>query len=401
MLAPVDLKRTPDDRSGSASAPGGAACRLGIFIRDIGGGGGATRDAILLANALSGQGVLVSLLTLDSHGPVQVPVSGDVRIVRVGASQLRSAIPALRLALLAERFDAVLSSEAAQNIIALLAVKALPASSRPKLILREVASPSVALTRDAYLQNRLAYRVIGPAYRWADRVVTLTEGARDDLMQNFGVPFETIFVMRSNAVIDDQTVQRLAAWDGETGREPGLIVSIGRLSPEKDHLALVRAFAKLRQPGVRLAIVGEGPLRPELEALIDSLGLQNRVELTGQVSDPFAWLMRASLSVSASWFEGLGNALIEALACGTPVVSTDCPHGPREILAGGAFGTLVPVGDSDAMAAAMQAALSQRVDRTRLMARGAHYQTAVAAREFIGLLNQLLPADGASGYGRV
>jgi glycosyltransferase involved in cell wall biosynthesis len=368
--------------------------KVAIFVRDLGGGGGATRDATLLANALADRGQRISLLTLSGSGHVKLRISAGVPIVRVQAQKLRSAVPALRATLLAEAPDVLLSSEAAQNIIAYLAVRSMPPARRPKLILREVASPSVALRRDAYLQNRLAYRVIGPVYRRADKVITLTDGARDDLVANFGVPFERIFVMRSNAVIDDETVERLAGWDGESGREPGLIVSIGRLSPEKDHLALVRAFSQIRTPGARLVLVGEGPLRPQIEALIASLGIKDRVQLTGQVSDPFEWLMRASLSVTSSWFEGLGNALIEALACGTPVVSTDCPHGPREILAGGEFGTLVPVGDVAAMAAAIDKALNQPVDRNRLRKRVSHYQSKSAAAEFVRLLNQLLPGPG-------
>jgi glycosyltransferase involved in cell wall biosynthesis len=365
--------------------------RVAIFVRDLGGGGGATRDATLLANALAARGINIILLTLNSTGPVKLAISPKIRIVHVGASKLRSAVPALRATLRSEVPDVVLSSEAAQNIIAYLAVRSLPTARRPKLILREVASPSVALRRDAYMQNRLAYRVIGPVYRRADKVITLTAGARDDLVDNFGIPIDRIFVMRSNAVIDDETIVRLAGWDGDSGRQPGLIVSIGRLSPEKDHVALIRAFALVTTPGTRLVLVGEGPMRPTIEALIVALGLSDRVELTGQVADPFAWLMRASLSVTASWFEGLGNALIEALACGTPVVSTDCPHGPREILDGGTFGTLVPVSDIAAMATAIDLVLQQPVDRRRLRERVAHYQSTSAASEFIGLLNQVLP----------
>jgi glycosyltransferase involved in cell wall biosynthesis len=382
--------------SGLKESASGRDPHVAIFVRDLGGGGGATRDATLLANALANRGLKISILTLSDTGPVKLPISPDIRIVRVGASKLRSAVPALRAALLASTPDVVLSSEAAQNIVSYLAVRSLPAARRPKLILREVASPSVALRRDAYLQNRLAYRMIGPVYRRADRVVTLTDGARDDLASNFGVPADRIFVMRSNAVLDDETVLRLAGWNGETGREPGLIISVGRLSPEKDHLALVRAFAQLPAQGNRLVLVGEGPMRPQIEAMIVALGVQDRVTLTGQVADPFEWMMRASLSVTSSWFEGLGNALIEALACGTPVISTDCPHGPREILDGGKFGTLVPVGDVTAMAAAMEQVLQQPVDRIRLRERVSHYQAKSAAAEFVQLLNQLLPGTGVA-----
>jgi glycosyltransferase involved in cell wall biosynthesis len=141
----------------------------------------------------------------------------------------------------------------------------------------------------------------------------------------------------------------------------------------------------------RLAIVGDGPERAALEALARQRGLADRIVFTGQVADPFVFMMRARVAVCASVYEGLCNAIIEALACGTPVVSTNCPYGPVEILQGGRYGTLTPVGDAAAMAAAIDAALIGVPDRGALMARGLHYTAARAADRFLEIVADLQP----------
>jgi glycosyltransferase involved in cell wall biosynthesis len=135
------------------------------------------------------------------------------------------------------------------------------------------------------------------------------------------------------------------------------LISVGRLSRVKDHACLLRAFALLPGKGDRLLILGEGKQRRELEALAKQLGVADRVDFPGHASNPFAHVARADLFVLSSRFEGFGNALLEALIVGTPAVSTDCPSGPREILGGGRYGRLVPVGDPAMLAEAMLATI--------------------------------------------
>jgi glycosyltransferase involved in cell wall biosynthesis len=347
-------------------------------------GGGAQRDAILLANGLAARGWRIDILTLQPDGPLRALIDPAISLVQLSAGSLKAAIPAFRRAFAKlGPGGLILSSEAAQNVVAFLAHASLLRAARPKLLLREVTSPSIARTTDPYLQNRLAYRVIGAAYARCDRTIVLTQGARDDLAAHFGVPAANIEVMGSNAVLEPASERRLRTADLEAGRERGLIVSLGRLSPEKDQLLLVEAFAKLPEGlGARLVLVGDGPLRAAIEQSVARLGLGGRVTLAGFQPDPFAWAARAQLLVCSSRFEGLGNALIEALACGTPVVSTDCPFGPREILRAGAFGRLVPPQDAGALALAMAASLGSTPDRRALQARAFHYTADAAAREF-------------------
>jgi glycosyltransferase involved in cell wall biosynthesis len=147
-------------------------------------------------------------------------------------------------------------------------------------------------------------------------------------------------------------------------------LSVGRLSKEKDYATLLRAFADLQlHPDARLIILGEGSLRDALEELVSTLRLGSRVSMPGFVSNPYAYMARAQLFVLSSQFEGLPGVLIEALACGCQVVSTDCPSGPREILRGGELGRLVPVGDVEALRRAIDEALrstAMRVDTAHL-----------------------------------
>jgi glycosyltransferase involved in cell wall biosynthesis len=366
---------------GQASAP-----RIAFFIRALK-GGGAQRDTILLANEIAARGTRVDLLTLVPEGALRPLVSPRVDIVAVGGGKLRAAVPGLRRALIARRPHALISAEAAPNLIALVAARLVPRDIRPRIVLREVASASVAARLDPYAQNRIAYRVLRFAYRLADVVVTLTEGARRDLAKNFGVPEDKLARMSANAVLD---ATALAA--PETKRDRGLIVSVGRLSPEKDHASLIRAFARLDRT-MRLEIAGDGPMRGPLQSLIRELGLTGRVRLSGFVADPFPVFRRAALAVSCSRYEGFGNAIVEALACGTPVVATDCPYGPREILADGRYGMLVPVGDPDALARAIAQAMATRPDRAALRARAATHTVARAADALLGIIDGLLAAN--------
>jgi glycosyltransferase involved in cell wall biosynthesis len=139
---------------------------------------------------------------------------------------------------------------------------------------------------------------------------------------------------------------------------PPVILGVGRLTQAKDFSTLIRAVARLRaKRDCRLVILGEGELRGELEGLVRTLGLQGSAQLPGFTENPFAWMNRAALFVLSSRWEGLPNALIQAMACGAPVVSTDCQSGPDEILEGGRWGTLVPVENEEALARAMDACL--------------------------------------------
>ena len=353
-------------------------------------GGGPERDAIFLCNALAAQGRRVAIVVLRGEGPLRAFVDPAVRIVVVGERRIRYAFSALHRTLRSLAPKVVLSSGVPSlNLVTILAVRTLPRHVRPKLVLRENSVPSMA-RHDPSRSNRIAYRLLRRVYRFADRIITLTDGARDDLIRLFSVPNAMVSVMRTNAVLPPAIVDRISQWDGETGREPGLIVWVGRLSAEKDPHTLLRAVSMLppNRPW-RLAMIGDGPQRTALEDFCRSNRIAERVIFTGYVIDPIGWMMRANVLVLSSLYEGFGNVLIEALACGTSVVCTDCPYGPREILRGGHYGTLTPVGSPAKLATAIEAALDHFPERKMLMQHGLTYTADRAAAQFLDIIADL------------
>lgn len=220
----------------------------------------------------------------------------------------------------------------------------------------------------------------------AAHFVGVSQGASDSLATTIGVPREKIATIYNPVVTPDLHAKAAEQPDHPWFRDNGasVILAVGRLQKDKDHLTTIRAFARLaaRRP-CRLIILGEGNRRTEIEGLVEDLNLTDRISLPGWVENPFSFMARASLLVLSSIHEGLPTVLIEALACGCPCVSTDCPSGPAEILLNGDIGPLVPVGDSAALAEAMERVLDAPPDRGLLQQRAAYFSAdrAVAAYE--------------------
>ena len=171
------------------------------------------------------------------------------------------------------------------------------------------------------------------------------------------------------------------------GRGPPVVLAIGRLHKQKDFATLLAAFAVvLRQRTARLIVLGRGPLLASLRSLAHKLRIAKHVEFPGFVENPYAFLARASLFVLSSRHEGLANVLIEAMACGCPVVSTNCPFGPDEILEGGRWGELVPVGNPEALAGAMARALDNPPRRHGLRDRTSFFSIEKAVVRYEELL---------------
>jgi glycosyltransferase involved in cell wall biosynthesis len=201
-------------------------------------------------------------------------------------------------------------------------------------------------------------------YPLAAARVGVSEGVARDLASLSGLAEDQFTVIR-NPVPEppDQPSESSAQIDELWAGTERRILTVGRLKAQKNHKLLIRSFALLDDAlGAKLLILGEGPLRPELEQLATDLGIADRVILPGFSADPWSLYRSADLFVLSSDYEGLGNVLIEAMLAGLPVVSTDCPSGPREILDGGRLGELVPVGDTEALATAMTTALTRAHD---------------------------------------
>lgn len=232
------------------------------------------------------------------------------------------------------------------------------------------------------------------AYPHADAIIAVSQGVADDLSRVTMIPRERITAIYNPVVSAELVAKSQVPLDHpwlRTG-EPPLILGIGRLHRQKDFPTLLRAFARVREVcPTRLVLLGEGAERHALEQLAADLHLTADLSLPGFVDNPFPWLARANVFVLSSIWEGFANVLVEALACGCPVVSTDCPSGPAEILDRGIYGPLVPVGDEQALAKAILSVLQCPIDRARLRARAAIFSLDAAVDRYLEIILRALP----------
>ena len=332
--------------------------RLAIFLPKLS-GGGAERVMVTLANAIAARGFAVDLVLATAKGPYIKDVSPAVRIVDLGAGRVIKALLPLIRYLRRERPQSMLSAMGHANVVALLARKLARVPTRVVVSERSYLSSVYAIARGGV--EHLNFWLIPLLYPGADGICTVSQAAAQDL-----AVFTNLPVQRIQAIYNPFDLSKIAKLAAEPldhpWLEPGqppLLLAIGRMNEAKDFPVLIRAFAQLRKHrAVRLVILGEGELRPELERLLADLDLSaDAVQMPGFVANPYAWMARCSLFVLSSRREGLPGALIEAMACGAPVVSTNCLSGPAEILEDGRWGQLVPVGDVNALAQAMKATL--------------------------------------------
>ena len=321
-------------------------------------GGGAERIMVDLANAFAHRGFNVDLVIVECKGPYLKYVSKHVRIVDLGCSRVILSLPALVNYIRKERPQAILSALKHANIVAVLAKKIARGGSR--LVVSERNLLTLSSHRSKLKRDRLLPLFMRYTYPMADGIVAVSKGVADDLSTSIGLPHKRIKVIYNP--IDAKQIEKLSRLPAihpwfESGQYQ-VIISMGRLTAQKDFRTLIRAFAKIKeQRSVRLIILGEGELRSELKNLCMHLGVDDKVDFPGFMDNPYSWIRNAALFVLSSAWEGLPGALIQAMACGTRVVSTDCPSGPAEILENGRWGRLVSVGDVETMANAMLLAL--------------------------------------------
>ncbi len=347
--------------------------------------GGVARTYVDLANGFSARGCHVDLVLCRADGPHLERVDPAVKIIPLAqesraASRRRLAgvhpgpwrellrpvllslsdppayrcVGALANYLTSARPDALLSGKTHSNLAALWAREL--SQSRTRVVVSERTHLSEQISRKRAGRWRGVAPLVARMYPRADAITSVSDGVSDDLAAATGIDRKRIDTLYNP--IDLERIRRLAAEPANhawlDGGEP-VVLATGRLVRQKGFTTLLEAFAKIgaTNPGLRLVILGEGDERKRLTSAIERLGLRERVSLPGYVANPYAFMSRARVFVLSSVWEGLPGALIEALACGCPVVSTDCPSGPREILADGRYGDLVPVGDPDALAHAI------------------------------------------------
>jgi len=333
--------------------------RLAIFLPSFA-GGGAEKAMLTLAHGLAERGYAVDLAVARAEGPYKKAVDERVRVIDLNASRVLLSAPKLMRYLRYTRPDALLSTLDYANVVALCACRLARVPTR--IVVLDQNTISISSQHSPQWRERIIPRIIKFAYRWADHIVGNSQGVTDDLIHITGLPRTRIHVIYNPVVTptlwEKREVRPSHPWFGLD--QPPVVLAVGRLTPQKDFTTLIRAFARVRRNRpVRLMILGEGTDRQELEALVRLLKLEEDVSLPGFVENPYSYMAHADVFVLSSRWEGLPTVLIEALSCGTRVIATDCPSGPREILAGGLYGSLVPMHNAAALAGAITAALSE------------------------------------------
>jgi glycosyltransferase involved in cell wall biosynthesis len=365
-------------------------------------GGGAERVFVLLANELSRRGYDVTLLVWNGKGPNAALIDRNVDLVSfdMPMSQGRFGKMATIQGLLrTARFfrrqkpDAVFSALNFANLIVAIALRLAGSGAR--------YYPSYHNAMGLKTEG-LAYYIVPLLNRITitrtAKAIGVSSGVSRNLVEN-GFDVDQVVTIYNPLPPQTRRNPDIYPWEEalSTLGEGPIVAVLGRLVPVKDHGTLLQAFrCVLSKMDCRLAIFGDGPLAAALCDQARSLGISDRVMFAGYVNDPAACYAAADLVVSSSISEGFGNVLVEAMAAGVPVVSTDAPYGPREILAGGEFGALVPVGDPVALADAILSTLGRPVDEMKLRARARDFDISTIGDRY----EALLEAGRKPGQGR-
>jgi glycosyltransferase involved in cell wall biosynthesis len=349
-----------------------AMAKLAFLISDMG-DGGAERVAASLANGAARHGHQVDLLLMRAEGPNLPLVEPPVRVIDLNANRIRNVIAPLVRYLRHERPDVLHISMWPLTVAGLVGAKLAWVGTKVVMTEHITLSEQYGSLRSMRWSVRMFYRL-------ADRRIAVSKGSARDLARLSGVPVETIY----NPIVPIGAGPCHAnAWPIGERR----ILAAGSLKEQKNHLLLLEAMSLL-SPHVNasLVIIGEGELRSILEDRVERLGLQDRVRLPGYIKDPSPYFRAADLFVLSSDYEGFGNVIVEALSVGLPVVSTNCPDGPAEILDDGQFGILVPCAEPVALANAIESALASPNDAERQRRRAAEFAEEVAIGEYLAAM---------------
>lgn len=348
--------------------------------------GGAERVVATMANAWVARGWEITLLTFDDgsepsfypldarvdHRPLGIASSssGAVQAIRRNVDRIRS----VRNAITSSRPDVVISFLDMVNVRVLLATRGL---DLPTIVMEQTDPGQKQI---GWAWNTLR-RLLYPR---AQRLVVLSATSRS---------FFGPAIQKRSVIIPNPIAIEPPTWDENSNPKAGrTVVAMGRFAPEKGFDLLLEAFARIADdhPTWRLVIWGDGPLRPQLEALRDQRGLSERVSMPGRTTEPFVALRKADLFVMSSRREGFPLALGEAMACGLPAVSFDCPSGPRELIRHEIDGLLVPDGDVPALADALDRVMTNDAERQRLAARAVDVNERFGAERVLGQWEAML-----------
>ncbi|MGB5686211.1 MAG: glycosyltransferase [Candidatus Electrothrix sp.] len=364
--------------------------KIAILLPDLR-GGGAERLHVNLANHWITQGHSVEFVLMQKYGELLPLLSDDINVIELGIDRIRQAIFPLRIYLKKSKPDIILS--AMWPLTSATVIAWLLSGKQGHLFLSDHNQLTVSCIQELNVSAFFLKFLLHVTYPFASGIIAVSQGVKEDLRQLGRFSDDQVKVIYNPAATGataccEQQVSRGAFW-GQGFKYH--ILSVGSLKKQKDHATLIRAFARLPSKlKAKLTILGEGPLRKELETLIDHLKLKEQVIMPGFVTDPKPWFSTADLFVLSSQWEGFGNVLVEALECGIPIVSTDCASGPSEILENGRYGRLVLVGNEIALATAMGEALIEEPDRELLKSRANEFSVERISAQYLKFFKEAM-----------
>lgn len=369
--------------------------RIAIFLPGLGRdglGGGAKRVAITLAREFVEVGHRVDLVLSVTHPSSSAEVDPRVRIVDLRCRRLWTSLPRLVAYRWRERPRVVLSLMPLANSLNVLSAWFGP--PRSHAVLSEQNMQSIALDAKFSAEGtRLLHPVCRMTYPRATGISGCSEGVANRMRSVYpSVADRIVGIPNPVTQAERHTDEAPHPWLGDSSVP--CIVAVGRLHEQKDPMTLLRTVARVREErDVRLVVLGEGLMRPEVERAIVQLGLADHVRLLGHRTDVRRYLAHADLLLHTARWEGFGLVLVEALAEGIPVVSTDCASGPSEILDGGRYGRLASIGDVESLARAVLSTLDERPDHALLIARAAQFSPSVIAARYLDAIDMAIRGD--------
>lgn len=350
-------------------------------------GGGAERLHVHLANDWFSRGYSVEFILMQKRGELIPLLQSGISVIDLGVENIRSAIFPLLVYLKKSRHDVLLA--AMWPLTSAVFFSWVLSGRIGRLIIsdHELLSCSYlgqSRVHPAYLKNLIKF-----TYPFVDGIVAVSAGVKNDLCKLGNLKSNKVKVIYNPAATGISSLPESqeisdALWGKDVGYH---ILAVGRLSVEKDYKTMIKAFYLLQKNiSAKLVILGDGPAKDEIISFIKQHELQGYVDLPGFVTDPYPWFKSADLFVLSSLWEGFGNVIVEALECGVPVVSTDCPSGPAEILENGRYGQLVPVGNSVAMAVAIEKSLSQTHNKEFLISRAQDFSIRKISDQYLSYL---------------
>ncbi|MBM4428677.1 MAG: glycosyltransferase [Chloroflexi bacterium] len=327
---------------------------IGLYFSNFS-GGGIQRVMLSLSEGFLRLGWQVDLILVQADGPLRAEIPQGARLIDLKAGKSTRSILKLAAYLASESPAVVLSSQTHLNVSAIIA-RFLSGWKGRLLVSEHIALDFSAQNPNSW-KDRLHPLLASLFYHWADQIILVSFEAARRFMKITHLPANKIKVIYnpivSQKLLEQSTIQPDHPWF----KSPGLkvILAAGRLVKQKDFKTLLKSFSllKTKLPMARLMILGDGKEHPQLMRLAKNLGLEDAVHFPGFVVNPFAYMAHSSVFVLSSQWEGFANVLVESMACGTPVISTNCPSGPSEILEDGKYGILTPVGDANALAEAI------------------------------------------------